>query len=150
MMDVSIIICFDLKLTGAVGSHSELGLAASTSQLHQPTFHSAVLSLDCIFTKRVIWCISRGILIFKNFWNSNCACSLGCPSQTCFFKKKYFQPISMVFGGWLEGSQKDFWFGQVLRGAHDRQKPDPKSPRWRNDSGVRFLWHSIKILWYDP
>ena len=61
--------------------------------------------------------------------------TLGCPSQTCFFKKKYFQPIPMVFGGCLEGSQKDFWFGQVLRGAHDRQKSDPhrqkrqKSPR---------------------
>ena len=59
-----------------------------------------------------------------NGQNVNGQWSLGCPSQTCFFKNQWVQPILMVFGGWLEGSQKDFWFGQVLGGAQGRQKSD--------------------------
>ena len=51
-------------------------------------------------------------------------CALGCPSQTCFFKNQNFQPIPVVFGGWLEGSQKDFLLGQVLGGAQGCQKSD--------------------------
>ena len=34
--------------------------------------------------------------------------ALGCPSQTRFFKNQWVQPIPVVFGGWLEGSSKDF------------------------------------------
>ena len=37
-------------------------------------------------------------------------CTVGCPSQTCFFENQNSQPIPMVFGGWFEGSQEDFWF----------------------------------------
>ena len=51
-------------------------------------------------------------------------CSLGCPSKTCFFENKKVQPISVVFGGWFEGCQKDFVFEQVLGGAQGRQKSD--------------------------
>ena len=36
------------------------------------------------------------------------AYTLGCPSLTCFFENKKVQPISVVFGGWFEVSQKDF------------------------------------------
>ena len=50
--------------------------------------------------------------------------TLGCPSLTCFFENKKVQPISVVFGGWFEVSQKDFWFGQVSGGAQGRQKSD--------------------------
>ena len=38
----------------------------------------------------------------------NLTCTLGCPSLTCFFENKKVQPISVVFGGWFEVSQKDF------------------------------------------
>ena len=34
--------------------------------------------------------------------------AIGCPSQTCLFKNQNSQPIPVVFGGWFEGSQKDF------------------------------------------
>ena len=41
--------------------------------------------------------------------SSICECvHLGCPSQTCFFENQNSQPIPVVFGGWFEGSQKDF------------------------------------------
>ena len=41
-----------------------------------------------------------------------------------FLENQKAQPIPVVFGGWFEGSQKDFWFEQVLGGAQDRQKSD--------------------------
>ena len=50
--------------------------------------------------------------------------ALGCPSLTFFFENKKVQPIFVVFGGWFKGSQKDFWFGQVLGGAQGCQKSD--------------------------
>ena len=34
--------------------------------------------------------------------------ALGCPTKTCFSKKKMAQPAPQVFGGCFEGIQKDF------------------------------------------
>ena len=48
--------------------------------------------------------------------------AVGCPSKTCFLENKKAQPIPVVFGGWFEGSQKDFWFWQVLWGAQGCQQ----------------------------
>ena len=67
------------------------------------------ISSSCIFTHDCNW--------WNEWW-------LGCPSLTCFFENKKVQPISVVFGGWFEVSQKDFWFGQVSGGAQGRQKSD--------------------------
>ena len=50
--------------------------------------------------------------------------TLGCPSLTYFFENKKVQPIFVVFGGWLKGSQNDFLFGQVLGGAQGCQESD--------------------------
>ena len=47
---------------------------------------------------------------------------LGCPTKTCFFEIKKTQPTPVVFGWYVEGSQKDFWFRQLLGGAQGRQK----------------------------
>ena len=44
--------------------------------------------------------------------------------RNMFFENKKVQPIFVVFGGWFKGSQKDFWFGQVLGGAQGCQKSD--------------------------
>ena len=46
-----------------------------------------------------------------------------------FFENQNSQPIPVVFGGWFEGSQKDFWFGQVLGGAQGCQKSDQHSKK---------------------
>ena len=68
----------------------------------------------------LVWRIPKGFLI----WTSFRGCTIGCPSQTCFFKNQNFKPIPVVFWGWFEGSLKDFWFGQVIGGAQGRQKSD--------------------------
>ena len=54
----------------------------------------------------------------ENEWPVQCA--LGCPSKTCFFENQKVQPNPVVFGYWFEGSQKDFWFWQLLGGAPGR------------------------------
>ena len=41
------------------------------------------------------WLCCKSIDLFVN----QKRCRVGCPSQTCFFKKKYFHSIPMVFGG---------------------------------------------------
>ena len=58
-------------------------------------------------------------------WKRNQISSLGCPSKTCFLENKKAQPIPVVSGGWLKGSQKDFWFWQTLGRAQTCQKSHP-------------------------
>ena len=37
-------------------------------------------------------------------------CTVGRPMKRCICENRKAHPISVVFGGWFEGSQEDFWF----------------------------------------
>ena len=37
-------------------------------------------------------------------------CTVGRPMKRCICENRKAHPISVVFGGWFEGSWKDFWF----------------------------------------
>ena len=49
----------------------------------------------------------------------------------------------MVFGGWLEGSQKDILLGQVLGSAQDRQKSDLQCQKRSNSPLVLKVLHLL-------